>query len=146
MKYELLIDATYLEPKVIIYSAELSTEVTRLVQFLSQQDQPLLTGRLHHQLVILDIADIVHLYALDKKVYAATLTANYELNIRLYEAENYLNAPQFVRISRSEIINLKQVQYFDVHFNGTILVQLKNGVTTYVSRRYLGKLKQILGR
>lgn len=145
MKYELLIESSFDEPKVIIYSATLNEEVTNLLQYLQHQNQPVLTGRFENQLHILDLADLVHVYALDKKVYAATLQVNYELNLRLYEVEKYLLTPPFVRISRSEVINLKQVKYFDVHFNGTILVHLKNDVTTYVSRRYLKQLKNILG-
>ena len=51
----------------------------------------------------------------------------------------------FVRISNSEIINLKKVKSFDLSFAGTICVTLSNGQTTYVSRRYVSKIKQVLG-
>ena len=69
---------------------------------------------------------------------------NYRID-RLYEIEERLNPHQFVRISNSEIINLKRVDNFDLSFTGTICVKLSNGTTTYVSRRYVAKIKKILG-
>ena len=69
----------------------------------------------------------------------------YVLRLRLYELEKRLPSDQFVRISNSEIINLKKVNSFDLSLTGTICVRLSNGTTTYVSRRYVSKLKKILG-
>ena len=51
----------------------------------------------------------------------------------------------FVRISNSEIINLKKVRSFDLSFAGTICVELQGGATAYVSRRCVSKLKKMLG-
>ena len=47
--------------------------------------------------------------------------------------------------SENEIINLKKVRGFDLSFTGTICVSLSNGTVTYVSRRYVAKIKQLLG-
>lgn len=76
---------------------------------------------------------------------AVTGKGEYTVRIRLYEIEERLNPGQFVRISNSEIINLKKVKNFDLSFTGTICVELVNGMTTYVSRRYVSKVKKILG-
>lgn len=65
--------------------------------------------------------------------------------MRLYEAEQRLDSRMFVRISNGEIINLKKVGGFDLSFAGTICVSLSNGTVTYVSRRYVSKIKQLLG-
>ena len=43
------------------------------------------------------------------------------------------------------IIQLKKVEHFDLTITGTILVRLSDGSTTYVSRRYVGRIKQMLG-
>ena len=61
------------------------------------------------------------------------------------ELEERLAKDRFVRISNSEIINLKQVKGFDLSFAGTICVTLSGGTVTYVSRRYVAKIKQVLG-
>lgn len=53
--------------------------------------------------------------------------------------------PKFVRVSNSEIINLKKIKNFDLSLAGTICVKFLDGSTTYVSRRYVTKIKEILG-
>ncbi|MGN1069556.1 MAG: LytTR family DNA-binding domain-containing protein, partial [Candidatus Fimadaptatus sp.] len=59
--------------------------------------------------------------------------------------EQRLASQSFVRISNGEIINLKKVRGFDLGFTGTICVSLSNGTVTYVSRRYVARIKQLLG-
>ena len=88
---------------------------------------------------------MIRIYLNSGKVVAVTDKGEYILRLRLYEIENLLLTDQFIRISNSEIINLKKDNNFDLSFTGTICVKLSNGVTTYVSRRYIPKLKKILG-
>ncbi len=88
---------------------------------------------------------MIRIYLNSGKVFAVTDKGEYILRLRLYEIENLLLTDQFIRISNSEIINLKKVNNFDLSFTGTICVKLSNVVTTYVSRRYIPKLKKILG-
>ena len=64
--------------------------------------------------------------------------------MRLYELEERLDN-RFVRISNSEIVNLKKVKSLDLSFVGTICMELSNGEVSYVSRRYVSKMKKILG-
>ena len=89
--------------------------------------------------------DFIKIYSLKGRVSAATEKGEYSLRMRLYEIEEKLCSGNFVRISNSEIINLKKVKNFDLSFTGTILVRLSDGTTAYVSRRYVSKIKKILG-
>lgn len=50
-----------------------------------------------------------------------------------------------IRISNSEIVNLKKVKNLDLSFVGTICMELSNGDVSYVSRRYVSKIKRLLG-
>ena len=88
---------------------------------------------------------MIRVYANAGKVFAVTDKGEYITRLRLYEMEERLNSNQFVRISNSEIINFKKVKNFDLSFTGTICVEFMNGTTTYVSRRYISKIKTILG-
>ena len=96
-------------------------------------------------LKVLDQEEIFHLFTENGKVYARTGDGMYSLRTRMYELEERLDKNTFVRISNSEIINLKKVRAFDLSLAGTILVSLTNGTITYVSRRYVPKIKQVLG-
>lgn len=51
----------------------------------------------------------------------------------------------FMRISKSTLINLKQISRVESSFHGAMLVILKNGNRDYISRKYLPAFKQYLG-
>lgn len=145
MQVEVKIDDSYSEPKVIILTASITEEVKNLVQKLSENNPRIISGSKDGRIEILEQNDLVKIYAVSGRVFAETDNGDYILRLRLYELEERLNPSQFVRISNSEIINLKKVKNFDLSFTGTICVELMNGTTTYVSRRYVQKIKKILG-
>ena len=89
--------------------------------------------------------EIVRIYAAVGKVFAVTDKKEYVLRMRLYEAEEKLGGKGFVRISNSEIINIKKAKKFDLSTAGTICVSLSNGNVSFVSRRYVSKIKKTLG-
>lgn len=68
-----------------------------------------------------------------------------KIELRLYELEELLPSHQFVRVSHSEIINLRRVTALDLGLTGTIRITLDGGVVTYASRRYVKKIKEALG-
>lgn len=145
MEVEIKIDDSYRKPKVVIMTASMTEEVNDVIKKLSENAPRIICGSRNDKVEVLEQADLIRIYANDGKVLAVTNQGEYVLRLRLYEAEEYLNESQFVRISNSEIINLKKVSHFDLNFTGTICVKLSNGTTTYVSRRYVPKIKKILG-
>ena len=76
---------------------------------------------------------------------ARTESGLYQIRLRLYELEERLDDSKFVRISNSEIVNLKKVKSLDLSFVGTICMELSNGEVSYVSRRYVSKIKKKVG-
>lgn len=145
MELEIKIDPACENPRIVIITAAMTEEVNELMKKLSQDTPQVLSGTRDEKIVVLDPADLVRIYASDGKVFAVTGKGEYALRLRLYEAEQRLDGNRFVRISNSEIINLKKVQNFDLSLTGTICVKLSDGTVTYVSRRYVGKIKKILG-
>ncbi|MCM1497606.1 MAG: LytTR family transcriptional regulator [Clostridium sp.] len=145
MQVEIKIDSSYPAPKIIILTASVTEEVSSIVTRLSEDVPQIISGYQGEKIEILEHADLIRIYANSGKVFAVTDKGEYILRCRLYELEERLPVSQFIRISNSEIINLKKVDHFDLSFTGTICVRLSNGTTTYVSRRYVPKLKKILG-
>ena len=134
MQVEIKIDRSYIDPKVIILTASMTEDVSNIVKKLSENASQIISGYKDEKIEILEQTDLIRIYANSGKVFAVT-----------NKGENRLPSNQFIRISNSEIINLKKVNNFDLSFTGTICVKLSNGMTTYVSRRYVPKLKKILG-
>lgn len=145
MQIEIKIDPSCTEPKVIVQAAAMNEELERLVGRLREEPRQLLTGSMEGRLEVLQPDRIIRAYAAGGKVYAATAEGEYLLRLRLYELENRLDPQRFVRISHSEMVNLDQVRCFDLNLAGTICIRLADGKVTYVSRRYVSKIKQILG-
>ena len=142
---EIKIDSEYKIPKVIILTDNVNEEINLLVARLSEEAPQLISVFRNNELRILEQDEIIRVYSSDGKIIAATDEGEYTLRQRLYEMEERLDSKKFARISNSEIINLKRVKKFDLSFVGTICVTLKDSTVTYVSRRYVSKIKKILG-
>lgn len=145
MQIELRIDESVKEPKVIILTDRMTDEVSELMKRLSEVQEKTIAGFRNDIVEVLDPDSLYRVWAANGRVYAQTDRGEYQLRLRLYELEQRLDRRSFVRISNSEIINLRKVKGFDLSMSGTICVMLSNGTVTYVSRRYVAKIKQILG-
>ena len=145
IEIEIKIDENCDKPKVIIVTDKVTEEINEIVKKLSDESSQILAGFKDGQAAVLEPEQIYRVYASDGKVYAETENGIYSLRLRLYEAEQRLASHSFARISNGELINLKKVRSFDLSFVGTICVSLSNGTVTYVSRRYVSKIKQLLG-
>lgn len=145
MQIEIKMNENCREPKIIIMTDKMTDEVNDIVKKLSVEQPQLIAGFKDDSVQVLEPSSIYRVYAQSGKVFAETNKGNYLLRLRLYEAEERLEKLSFVRISNSDIINLKKVKSFDLSFAGTICITLSNGTVTYVSRRTVSKIKKLLG-
>ena len=84
--------------------------------------------------------EIVRLSAEGNYVRVHTRTGSHELRETLARLEARLDARRFVRVHRSEILNLDFVGEIQRHFHGDLIAVLKNGDAVRVSRRYAARL------
>lgn len=145
MQVEIRIDDNCTEPKVIIITDKVTDEINDILNTLSSKTPEVITGFYNKLAEILSPEDIIRIYAERGKTFASVNKKEYILRQRLFELEEQLSRYSFVRISNSEIINLKKVRNFDLSLSGTICVTLSDNTSTYVSRRYVSKIKQVLG-
>ena len=97
------------------------------------------------QALLLPLGDILRFFADGKGVSCQTAGGVYAVRQRLYELEEELEDARFVRVSNSEIVNLNKVSALDLSLTGTIKLTLEGAAAVYVSRRYVRKIKQVLG-
>ena len=147
MKIQIQLDSQCEEPEILIRTAAVTAEVRELVEKekLSEKRSDSVIGYDADSAVLLEKSQIMRIYGASQKVYAQTPHGEFYLRQRLYELEQLLDEKTFVRISKSEIINLRFVKRLDLSITGTIGIQLKTGETAYVSRRYVNRIKSILG-
>lgn len=89
-------------------------------------------------------AEILSAYSEGQRVLILTGSGRYAVQKKLYELENELGDTNFIRISKSEIVNIRKIKSLDMSVTGTIRLVLKTGYETYVSRRNVAKIKEKL--
>ena len=102
----------------------MTDEINDIMKKLAGDQTQMIAGFQDDQVTILEPNQIYRFFASNGKVYAETELRKYVIRLRLYEVEQRLAGNSFVRISNSEIINLKKVRGFDLSFTGTICVSL----------------------
>lgn len=144
MKIDVTLDPALEELLVKILSPGETEELRSLLSRLEEPQR--LLGFREGRAVPLDPGSVLRFYGEDKEVRAQALGGEvYTVRLRLYELEERLPRREFIRVSYSEIVNWKKVTALDLSLSGTIRVTLEGGVTTYVSRRYVKKIKEVLG-
>ena len=144
MKLSLDIKPEFTEELLTIQAPKRTEAIDQIVTFVNQLDKtPALKGKKDNQVYLLQPSIIQRIYIENRRLMAQTDTDDYLLSMRLYQVLETL--PQnFIKISQSEIINLKAVRQFAITANGLVEIHLNNGQITYSSRRYLKSLKEQL--
>ena len=146
MKVELRLVPERTEPALIVEAPALTPAVEELLSRLEGMGDGTLPGFRGEKAYLLKTADIVRFYGESKAVFAEDGAGErYEVKLRLYELEEQLDPHAFVRISNSEIVNLKQVTALDLTLGGTIKMTLAGGTVCWVSRRNVKNIKRALG-
>ena len=145
MKIEFEIDKNIDETKVVIYAKEMNEEVKKIINKLeNNNNSDSIMGLLDDRNYILDLKDIESFFTEDSKVFARKDGKKYRVKKRIFELEELLYNTSFVRISNSEIVNFNKVDSLDIQGRITIILKFKSGEITYVSRRYISKIKKYL--
>ena len=144
MKIKYIIGDKYTEPEVHLCVKEKSREATQLYEAIESLLELRIVGYRGQESELLSPAQIVRIYSENKKVFARTSEECFEVKDRLYVLEEQMEKQKFVRISNSELVNMQQIEKFDMSYAGTIQVRMKNGDVTYVSRRFVRKIKDAL--
>lgn len=98
----------------------------------------------NYETMTVSLHEIVRIYSASKKIYLRTAEETFEVKERLYVLEERLQNFGFVRISNTEIVNTAQIAKLDLSYTGTIKMIMKNKDTTFVSRRYVSRIREVL--
>ena len=146
MKVELRLVPERTEPALIVEAPALTPAVEELLGRLEAMEDGTLPGFREDRAFLLRTTDIIRFYGENKAVFAQDGTGEkYEVKLRLYELEEKLDSRTFVRISNSEMVNLKKVTALDLTLGGTIKMTLAGGTVCWVSRRNVKNIKRALG-
>ena len=132
------------ETEIIINCRQTDEDVLRICAGLRMIDKKV-TGYLNDQTHLLSTSEILYIESVDRKTFLYTTTQVYETPLKLYELEDRLAGDDFIRATKSSIINFDKVRSLRGDFGGRLLCTLENGETVTVSRQYTSVIKQKLG-
>ena len=144
MKLRIEIDSELTETEIVIKAAALTDEIADLQRLLQETKAPRLifykgTGEYY-----LDLSEILFFETDGEKIYGHTREEAYEVRQKLYELEEILPIA-FCRISKSTIVNAKQIYSIEKSFSGTSTVNFyQTHKQVHVSRHYYQLLKERL--
>jgi len=141
MKIKVQIDSVFQEEMLQIQAPSRTPKIQQVVEFVeSLDDNQRLKGKKDGETYFIESNAISRE---NRQVLAETIQGEYHLGLRLYQVLEKLPS-YFIKISQSEIVNLKEIERFNITPNGLVEIHLKNKETTYSSRRYLKAIKEKL--
>ena len=144
MKVNLFVSRDIEEPYADIHTNELTDNITRAMSILESDDSSeMLAVKKGSDIALLEFSDVFMFRVEDKQVKVYTEDSEYQIKKPLYQVEENLTS-DFVRISKTTIINLKKVERVAPSLKGMMFIQLKNGLKDNISRKYLPDFKQAL--
>ncbi len=107
----------------------------------------MLMGKLDDNYIPLEINQIVFFRAFGNDTYANTLDGkSYKIKNKLYELEEDILSKRFIRINKSEIVNISYIIRITPMFKGNFILKLQNYKEQLdISRNYIKEFKERIG-
>ena len=144
MKVNLFVSRDIEEPHADIHTNELTDNISKAMSILESDDSnDMLAVKKGSDIALLEFGDVYMFRVENKQVKVYTENNEYLIRKPLYQVEETLGN-DFVRISKTTIVNLKKIQRVAPSLKGMMFIELKNGLKDNISRKYLPDFKQAL--
>lgn len=144
MKVNLFVSRDIDQPHADIHTNELTDNISKAINILESEDSnEMLAVKKGSDITLLEFKDIYMLRVEEKQVKVYTQSSTYLIKKPLYQVEETLTS-NFVRISKTTIVNLKKIERVAPSLRGMMFIELKNGLKDNISRKYLPDFKHAL--
>ena len=152
MKVQLFVSKDLEEPYAEIYTDVLTDNIQKAMVLLENEteeddeeitDNSILAVKKGQDIVLLDFDDIFMIRVEDKQTKVFTEDRDYLVKKPLYQIEESLDS-NFVRVSKTTIVNLRKIKRVAPSLKGMMFIELKNGLKDNISRKYLSDFKSAL--
>ncbi len=144
MKVNLFVSKDIEESYADIHTNELSDNISKAISILESEDvNDMLAVKKGSDIALLESSDVYMFRVEEKQVKVYTENDEYVIKKPLYQVEDSLGN-DFLRISKTTIVNFKKIERVAPSLRGMMFVQLKNGLKDNISRKYLPDFKQAL--
>ena len=132
------------EEEIIVKCDKIGDDLQKILNYIKQGNNKLNVYK-NGDIYFIEPEQIYYFESVDQKVFAYGKTEVYEVKSKLYELENELPARDFMRATKSTILNLNKIKSLTPAFSGRFEALLKNGERVIISRQYVNVLKERLG-
>jgi DNA-binding LytR/AlgR family response regulator len=108
-------------------------------------EEPYLLGEQEQEMIPIPYHDILYIESYGRYIYVNTVNRFIRLKNRLYEIEASLKRVDFIRISKSVIVNKTGIQKIIPIINGRFDLMMKNNEKVTVTKSYRHSFKSFLG-
>ncbi|MBR4102275.1 MAG: LytTR family transcriptional regulator, partial [Oscillospiraceae bacterium] len=126
MKISININENSTDTEIVINSNSLTPEIERIIAALRMLDSQITVSK-NDESYILDVAKIAYIESVDRKTFVYTQDDCFESKLKLYEVEEQLCQGEFLRISKSSLVQLKFIRSLKSELNRKIRLTLENG-------------------
>lgn len=127
------------EININIEVAENTENLENIVEYIKEFDKRKILVYDGYNMIQMDIDNIMYFYSDGNYNFCKTKDKEYRVKSKLYEIDKKSN--DFLRISKSCVINIKQVKSCDIGKNRNIIVRFNDNSEQFVSRR---KIKEVI--
>lgn len=132
------------EDAVIFRCSHIDAEMMAFIQMLKNNGAKV-PARSETGIVMLSLEEIFYFESVDNRTFAYMESAVFEVRRKLYELEAEYSNTDFVRVSKSVIVNISKIIHLKPLLYGRFEGKLKNGEKIIISRQYIGNLRKKLG-
>ena len=143
MRVEIKVSGDIKEPYAVIFTGNVTEEIRQAAASLEKRET-VVTANNGERIIVLSPEEVCMARgeAAQTVLYCGRNKYNYKK--RLYELKELLGKG-FMQISKSTVVNLRELDSVEPSFNGMMVLHLKNGCRDYISRKYLPEFKKYLG-
>lgn len=132
------------EEEIIIKCRFLDDDVIKLINYFKQGSRKLPVYK-NSKMFFLEPQEVFYFESVEQKVFAYCKQEVYQVKSKLYELMEELPGRDFIRASKSTILNLDKIVSLAPAFGGRYEALLENREKVIISRQYIGALKEKLG-
>lgn len=128
-------DEKNFDEHIDIYYSKMKPVIQKVIDTV-QSEKPELIGNMDGEKTFLQVDSIYYIDIVDKRVYAYTKDNVYQLQKSLAQLEGILSDYGYVRINKSNIVNIFKIEKIKPEVNMRVGVIFDNGEKLYINRRY----------
>lgn len=121
--------------RVDIYYSEMTSAVKQIVSIV-RQEKPMVYGIWEEEKVLVDPEEIYYIDTVDRRTFAYAKDKVYQITRTLTALEEELSAFGFVRINKSNLVNVYMIKRIKPEANMRLSAVLKNDERLRINRGY----------